>query len=269
MQVIEKNIKIGKRELKFKLPENDHSTGIIRSTGLYEKYIVISILNLQNRRKYRKIIDLGANFGYYTIICGGVIPGASVIAVEPNPDILDILKSNIDANDLKNVELFECAVGNKAENLTIYSNHSNTGTASLHKLDAYDAEYKVPVKTLDSLLVDREGYAPDLIKSDLQGFDLEAIDGARQLIQRSYPDIVLEFAPKEIEMPLPQIKDVFNFLSAAQYIPYIYRGHDVSCFEPVTYNILVEIFEFYKKIRHKGYFNLMFMSSRKRIDAET
>ena len=172
--------------------------------------------------------------------------------MEPNPDILGILKHNIQQNNLTNVELIECAVSDKEDELTLYSSHTDSGTTSLNKLENYDSEYKVPVRTLDSLLADREDYFPDLIKADLQGFDLHAINGSRQLIQKSFPDIILEFCPNEMPLSVEELTDIFRFLARNQYNPFIFRAHDIACAEVLDYNVCYKSLTCIKRMASVG-----------------
>lgn len=59
-------------------------------------------------------IDVGANVGV-TVIPAAKCIGESgrVIAVEPHPAICSYLKENIELNDLSNVQVHNCAVGNQ------------------------------------------------------------------------------------------------------------------------------------------------------------
>ena len=217
------------------------------------------------KKNYINIIDLGGNSGYHTCFFATFSPDINVITVEPNPEILGILKHNIQQNNLTNVELIECAVSDKENELTLYSSHTDSGTTSLNKLENYDSEYKVPVRTLDSLLVDREDYFPDLIKADLQGFDLHAINGSRQLIQKSFPDIILEFCPNEMPLSVEELTDIFRFLAKNKYNPFIFRAHDIACVEVLDFSVLLQIFDMYKKNGLGGQFNLFFSSSHRKI----
>ena len=61
-----------------------------------------------------KVVDVGANVGYYTLMFAQVVgPGGRIIAIEPSPCYnLPELKLNIERNELRNVEIVSKAVGN-------------------------------------------------------------------------------------------------------------------------------------------------------------
>ena len=61
-------------------------------------------------------------------------------------------------------------------------------------------------------------------------------------------------------MPLSveELTDIFRFLAENQYNPFIFRAHDISGAEVLDYNVLLQIFDMYKKNGLGGQFNLFF-----------
>ena len=64
--------------------------------------LIIFSYYLQNRKKYKKVIDIGANIGLHTILMAKL--GWHIVAYEPDPLHLSILKNNISHNKLRKVK---------------------------------------------------------------------------------------------------------------------------------------------------------------------
>ena len=106
---------------------------------LFDPTLLIS-LSHNSIKNDINIIDLGGNSGYNACLFAKFSPDINVITVAPNPDILGILKRSIQQNNLTNVELIECAVSDKEDELTLYSSYTHSGTMLLNKLENYDSE---------------------------------------------------------------------------------------------------------------------------------
>ncbi len=134
-----------------------------------------------------KVFDLGANIGYYTAFFSHRVgPGGLVVAVEPAPRALRILKSTIDYCD-ENIRLLECAMG---------AEDGDAAMREMHRLDISYVQFgthkdgkTVAVRTLDGI-VDEFG-APDLVKIDIEGAELLALQGSRRLLSSERPPVVM------------------------------------------------------------------------------
>ncbi|MEM3192072.1 MAG: FkbM family methyltransferase [Candidatus Parvarchaeota archaeon] len=107
-------VKFQKAHLKFILKRHSDFS------SFYQVFVEKSYPHLlELTRSGDTIIDAGANIGIFTTIASVLVgdPG-SVIAIEPDPDNLAILKDNIRINNLKNVTLIERALYN-LDNVTL------------------------------------------------------------------------------------------------------------------------------------------------------
>lgn len=112
--------------------------------------------------------DIGAAWGYYTCLLARASPGGIVHAFEPDRERLDQLESNVALNSKTSapVRVHEAQVGRVHD--------PETGRV-----------------TLDGLV--EEGLRPpDAIKMDIQGDEAAALEGARRLLQKTRPVLVIE-----------------------------------------------------------------------------
>jgi FkbM family methyltransferase len=145
----------------------------------------------------RNFIDVGANIGYFTCLMSKFAgPAGKVLAVEPEPNNLELLRQNIAANELRNVEIFPCAVGatEGSAMLGLYK-PSNRGRHSILDTTA-KSQVKVPVKTLDKIAssVGAGVHSWSLLKIDVEGYEAFVIDGAKETLPH-VEALVMEFSP--------------------------------------------------------------------------
>jgi len=130
-------------------------------------------------------LDVGANLGYVTLyMCKGM---DKIIAIEPDERPRGLLKNNIKENNfVKKVKIFKFAVSNKngVEIIYLSKKHPNLNNLcnnkSLKKNKDFLKEKTVKTKTIDSLNID-----PNFIKMDIEGYEVEAIQGAYNTLKRA------------------------------------------------------------------------------------
>lgn len=134
------------------------------------------------------VFDIGANVGFYTILASRLVrEHGYVCAFEPLPRNLDYLKKHIQLNQCKNVRVFPVAVGdNSGPGCFEEGGDSSTGRLSLSS-----SGMAVSVVSLDDLFSRGEIPLPDCVKIDIEGAELQALLGARVMLQARHPIIFL------------------------------------------------------------------------------
>jgi FkbM family methyltransferase len=169
-----------------------------------EVKLVVDLLAL--RRKHHGdgvvAIDCGANIGVHTIEWARSMTGwGSVLSIEAQERIYYALAGNIAINNCFNAIAVHGAVSSESGIMKIpnpdYLTPSSFGSLELrqHKGNEFigqpiDYENTVSVRklALDEFNLPRV----DLIKIDVEGMELEALEGARGTIDRSHPVMLIE-----------------------------------------------------------------------------
>lgn len=149
------------------------------------------------------VVDIGANVGYYTLVLAKQIgPAGKVIAIEPDPSNMSLLRRNLQLNHLDNVLCEQAAALDHEGETTLYLSDINDGD---HRVfDAQDdARFNQGKKRMKvvvrAIVVDKYmaelGKQADLVKVDIQGAEMLALPGMLNTL--SHPDVVLfcEFWP--------------------------------------------------------------------------
>jgi FkbM family methyltransferase len=144
------------------------------------------------------VIDVGANLGEWTVpFARRVGAGGRVLAIEPAPRAAAALESTLAANALYQAELVCCAIGDH-DGVTefavpvVTSARTDTGTARIGPAGAGHDALQVPLRSLDSIAVERNLDRLDLIKVDAEGCERRVLDGAAGLLGRHRPVLIIE-----------------------------------------------------------------------------
>jgi FkbM family methyltransferase len=165
------------------VPANDLVIG--RSLNDYGEWSQAEIDFLLPLAEGKTVLDVGANIGTHTLALAPV--AKAVIAFEPQPLIFNYLAGNIAFNQLKNVIPERVVIGNKHEATPFHcydlDEPNNYGTA--HITDEGSTAIQIQ---LDAYRLPECG----LIKMDIEGYELQALQGAMETIQRCQPVLYME-----------------------------------------------------------------------------
>jgi FkbM family methyltransferase len=145
-----------------------------------------------------RVLDAGANQGYYSVKLGRIVgPDGRIVAFEPNPELYELLESNLDINGFGPRSLvFRQALGAVAGNAELRFSYRNMGGGSLapHLADGQEA-VRVEVVRGDDVLPPDTVF--DVMKFDVEGFEPEAAEGLTGVLARSpHAAIVVEISPQ-------------------------------------------------------------------------
>lgn len=135
------------------------------------------------------VYDVGANIGIIALPAARIVADRGlVVAIEPEPANFHRLAENIERNGLNNVVALALAAGAERGTATLYRSARKTG-AGAHSLKRSDASMirglMVPVARLDDLVSVLRFPFPDYIKIDVEGFELEALQGMAGILADS------------------------------------------------------------------------------------
>lgn len=137
-------------------------------------------------------IDVGANIGAHSVALARIVgPSGSVLALEPQRQVFQILTANAALNGLANIHVMHTAAGAKAGSVVVphvdYDRAGNFGGIAVSE-DPETQGDRVPLIALDGLNLP----ACHLLKIDVEGAEADVIDGAAKLIQTFEPVIYAE-----------------------------------------------------------------------------
>jgi len=162
-------------------------------------------------------LDIGANIGQHTMFMAKFVgEEGSVFAFEPLESNVDSISKSISLNNAKNIVLENMAVG-EGDGVVEMHIPENANDRSSRKLVGVKSDTKQQVKmiALDKYFGDKK---IDFIKIDTEGFEPEVLTGAKKLISKHKPIILLEFAPKFYSHRKVDGNDLLNYLASENYV---------------------------------------------------
>ncbi len=142
------------------------------------------------------VVDIGANIGVYTKIASDIVgPEGKVFAFEPEPENLIILKEKLTSLKNRNVTLVPKALTDKIGQERLYIDEINLGNHSFSGKNILKGNGFVEVQTITLDKYFTKKGKVDLIKMDVQGAEGKIIKGARDLLIKHKPIIMIEFWP--------------------------------------------------------------------------
>ncbi len=149
------------------------------------------------------VLDIGANVGAHTFNLARLVgESGRVLAFEPTAYAFGKLKRNLALNpDLaRRVALFQYFLGPADDaNLpgAIYASWPLKGGERLHAghLGQQMTTSGARMRSLDSFLSECGVSKVDFVKLDVDGHETDVLAGAREMLRRDRPTLILEFAP--------------------------------------------------------------------------
>lgn len=173
-------------QLIFVDPLDEQLTPSIVAYGLWEIWIERVIRRLL--KPGDRVIEVGANVGYYTLIMGALIgPSGRLDAFEANPQMARLLRRSASCSGRGgSVTVHEQIVADRSGVMQLYVSDRNGGAGNLveHGWNIGDDTHVVECEAvrLDDLF---EGQTIDFIRIDTEGAELLILNGALGLLRRS------------------------------------------------------------------------------------
>jgi FkbM family methyltransferase len=181
--------------------------------------------SLENLRRLEfapaMILDIGAYKGEWTAMVRRVFPEAQILMLEAQeervPDLEVVRKAHAGKTDyrisLLGADNREDAIFNKYPNAPT-GNSVLTGWKSGNKF-----QVKCKMRTVDSVLADVDLPAPEFIKLDVQGYELEVLKGATKALQ-SCQVVLMEVSLIDMYQKNPLLHDVTAFMNERDFVAY-------------------------------------------------
>lgn len=145
---------------------------------------------LANSKDPLVIFDVGANLGKYSLLISKIFSQRrkEIFSFEPSQKTFAKLRNN--CRDDKDVKLFNFGLSDKEERVKLYLDKETSGMASVYKrrLDHFNVsmnlEEEIDLKTLDGFCQKENVKKIDLLKLDVEGNELKALEGSKKMLEK-------------------------------------------------------------------------------------
>lgn len=161
------------------------------------KELIEDIAYLYQEEKPSVIFDVGANIGFVTHQFRTFFPNADVYSFEPNPSVFTTLQKSY--KDDQKVHPLPFGVGDQNTQI-LFNLNANVGTSSFLQPTTYHHIHQAQ-KMLDPILVNivnLDGFMEqnglshiNILKLDIEGYELKALEGAKKILAAQKIDVIL------------------------------------------------------------------------------
>ncbi len=177
----------------------------------------LELLEIIKTSNIQVVYDIGANIGTWTLLAKAIFPNANVHAFEPL--VMHFDEFNSRTNNILDISLHKVALGAYKSILNMqvasFSDASSLLQIAKATYDTFgivkEREESVQVVALDDYIAQNKMPLPDLIKLDIQGYELEALKGAEECL-KSVKYLIIEVSFIEFYQGQPLFHDVVEFL---------------------------------------------------------
>jgi FkbM family methyltransferase len=168
-------------------------------------------------------VDAGSNWGFFTLVAAHLVgPQGRVVAIEADPRVFRKLRSNVRRNELRQVQVFDCALADREDAMTLAGHNEADETCGVSRLVENHAsggtQFQVQTRRLDSLLDEAGLEKVDVLKLDVEGAEDMVLAGMQAgLARQRYRCILLELHPVQLGERKRTIDEVMGLLSAQGY----------------------------------------------------
>lgn len=156
-------------------------------------------------------IDVGANIGCVSLQWRVTNKSGVIIAVEPHPITFKRMVVNYKLNDIKEIDSVQSAIGSQNGFVDIVMDNDNNSMARvvgdhLQYIDSFKTQTTSPVPciTIDKLVSDKNIKKINILKLDVEGFEVECLRGAGKALQIT-DKVMLEFHSEELRKSCEEI----------------------------------------------------------------
>lgn len=187
----------------------------IAQNGVVEKEDTDLVVGILSKLDHPVVYDIGANTGYYGILAATKF-NATVHSFEPIPEHILCINESARINRVEDkLTTHTIALGSERGNLELSLAGSGSTLTKDFLGESSAPSLKVSVETLDSLNLP----APHFIKIDVEGYEWEVLQGARETISKHRPICFIEIAKEFPERKFihPHFTDIIKFFDEQGY----------------------------------------------------
>ena len=193
---------------------------LLRIKGVYEPEQ--TRLFLESVQPGDTVWDIGANVGYYTVLAARKVgPDGRVIAFEADEENLRLLTRNVRSNECENVQIISAAVSDRIGEIAFISQRHTKGESAIAPdRDGGDARTRlVKCITLDSYASDTGTGPPSVVKMDIEGAEVMALEGAvTAFVGDRGINLFIEYNPPSIQKMGRQPKELLALIEQRGFV---------------------------------------------------
>ena len=189
--------------VEFELYDPDNSVPAETKPGkVYEPSISKFLIELLADEQELTFGDIGAHYGYFTSLVGGINKKVNIHCFEPNPGFVDILKTNIARNSVS-ATIHAIALSESKGSVPFFNRTMKTAENA-------PGAFSVASDTFDSY-ISTLATAPNIVKIDVHGAEGKVLKGMKNSLNRIVKHLCVEIHAQHILVDYTYA-EIFDFI---------------------------------------------------------
>jgi FkbM family methyltransferase len=236
--------------------KNKTSYFLLKKCEFGDYHELKTIKKMSNKNKLL-LLDCGCNYGFYSLYAASLSKKNYVISVEASPNTSGEFLKNLEINKLKNIDFYNSAISDtEAETICFNESENDWESSQTHN--------NFKTKKVSYIKSSKIDYLPNIfkfedyntiIKLDIEGNEIKAIQGGIKFIEKKSPIIIIEFSKYIFDKKL-NIEYLNFFLVNYNYSIYTTEAKKISLDE-----IIIKMSQLTKRFKTIGNFYLIKNSS--------
>ncbi len=161
------------------------------------------------------VFDVGANVGYYSLLASDLVGSSGkVYSFEPTQELYSALEKVVKDNNIVNVYPQKYGLDSRSHKSVIYKTpeHMHNNTPSMFDTGE-GTPSDIELITLDDFAAENDIAQIDLMKIDIEGMELRALEGATELLKtQRIKSILIEFNDFWLTEAGTSAKELYDFI---------------------------------------------------------
>jgi FkbM family methyltransferase len=196
---------------------------------MYEPDLVESLIKELSMRESPVFLDIGTNIGLISLAVLRNIPGVKIFGFEPGRTPYASFATTIFANQIGDkIKLYNEALDKEAGTVTFYMHHdkdsSGDGMMDTQRAESPATPITVQSTTLDAWSKEENIPKVHVMKIDIEGAELYALQGSVGFLKEHQPIIFLEISVENLKVYPHKEKEVFDFFESNNYDLFVLNG---------------------------------------------
>jgi FkbM family methyltransferase len=168
------------------------------------------------------VLDIGANIGGTALGFSKIVGSeGAVIAFEPDQINYQKASHNILLNDASTIKLMNIGLGNENKTYKLYAvNDENRGMNRILEHSSTHPFTEINVRKLDEVITETGIKRVDLIKIDVEGFEMNVLQGAISVLKTYKPVLFIELDDNNLLEQQSSAAQLIAFLYSLNYVVY-------------------------------------------------
>ncbi len=165
------------------------------------------------------VLDIGTNVGTTILqLAKRVGKNGMTFGFEPDPINFEVCQRNLDLNDRSNIFVEQIGLGSQTSKVTlVVDTESNRGGNRVGMAKNGQESNEISIQRLEDWVISQAISGIDLIKIDVEGYEMEVLKGAESVLTRFRPILFIELDDNNLNQQKSSAVELVHFLESMNY----------------------------------------------------